>query len=208
MKVLMINGSPHPHGTTRRALDEMASTLKESGVETEIITVDNKAIRGCIACWRCDGRCRAFDDEVNVALGKMEAADGLVIASPVYFASPNGTLISFLDRMFAAGDGDKAFAGKPAVCVAVARRAGTTASLDALYKYPMISGMPVVSSCYWPMVHGSNAAQAEQDEEGMQVMRNLGRNLAWMLACIELGKKGGATFPAGEKPRLRTDFIR
>ncbi len=189
MKVLMINGSPHPHGTTRRALDEMASTLKESGVETEIITVGNKAIRGCIACWRCDGRCRAFDDEVNVALGKMEAADGLVIASPVYFASPNGTLISFLDRMFAAGDGDKAFA-------------------DALYKYPMISGMPVVSSCYWPMVHGSNAAQAEQDEEGMQVMRNLGRNLAWMLACIELGKKGGATFPAGEKPRLRTDFIR
>jgi multimeric flavodoxin WrbA len=207
MKVLMLNGSPHEHGTTRRALDEMAETLKANGVESEILSVGGKMIRGCIACYRCDGRCRAFDDEVNVALRIMEEADALVIATPVYYASPNGTLISFLDRMFFAGNGD-VFAGKPAACVAVARRAGTTASLEVLNKYPLISGMPVVASTYWPMAHGSNAAQAEQDEEGMQVLRNLARNLAWLLRCIELGKREGATFPLPEEPRLRTDFIR
>jgi len=207
MKVLMINGSPHEHGTTRRALDEIAETLKASGVESEIVAVGGKMIRGCIACYRCDGRCRAFDDEVNVALRMMEEADALVIATPVYYASPNGTLISFLDRMFFAGNGE-VFAGKPATCVAVARRAGTTASMEVLNKYPLISGMPVIASTYWPMVHGSNAKQAEQDEEGMQVLRNLARNMAWLLRCIELGKQEGTTFPTPEEPRLRTDFIR
>ena len=208
MKVFMINGSPHAHGTTRRALDEVASALAENGVETEIITVGNKVIRGCIACGRCDGLCRAFDDEVNVAIQKMRECDGLVIGSPVYYASPNGTLISFLDRMFYAADADTVFAGKPAACVVAARRAGTTASLDVLYKYPMINGMPVVTSCYWPMLHGSSAAAAEKDEEGLEVMRTLGRNMAWLLKCIEAGAKSGATFPAGEEPRHRTDFIR
>ncbi|HNW86251.1 MAG TPA: flavodoxin family protein [Candidatus Limiplasma sp.] len=207
MKALMLNGSPHEHGTTRRALDEMASALLENGVETEIMTIGHKPIRGCIACGRCDGRCRAFDDDVNRALEKLESADALVIASPVYFASPNGTLIAFLDRMFSAGNG-AVFEGKPAACVTVARRAGTTASLDALYKYPAINGMPIVTSCYWPMAHGSNAGQAEKDEEGMEVLRTLGRNMAWMLRCIEQGKQAGIVYPAAETEHHRTDFIR
>ncbi len=208
MKVLMINGSPHPHGTTRRVLDEMAAILEKEQISSEILTIGHRSIRGCIACGKCDGRCPTFNDEVNLALEKMEEADALVIGTPVYFASPNGTLISFLDRMFCAGNEEKAFAGKPAACIAVARRAGTTASLDLLYKYPMISGMPVVSSNYWPMVHGSNAMQAPQDEEGLQVVRNLGRNLAWLMRCVAAGQKNGDTFPKGETPRCRTDFIR
>lgn len=207
MKALIINGSPHVHGTTRRALDEVARTLSDLGVETETLTIGNKAIRGCIACGRCDGRCRAFDDEVNEALTKLEQADALILGTPVYFASPNGTLLSFLDRMFSAGN-DDAFEGKPAACVAVARRAGTTVSLDALAKYPSIRAMPIVTSTYWTMVHGSSGAQAEQDEEGMQVMRNLGRNMAWLMNCIRLGRENGQPFPAPEQPGKRTDFIR
>jgi multimeric flavodoxin WrbA len=207
MKALIINGSPHANGTTRRALDEVAQELQNNGVETEIMTIGNKAIRGCIACWRCDGRCRAFDDEVNQALAVMEQCDALVLGTPVYFASPNGTMLSFLDRMFSAGK-DEAFAGKPAACVAVARRAGTTVSLDALAKYPAIRAMPIVTSTYWCMVHGSSGAQAEQDLEGMQVMRNLGRNLAWLMQCIKLGKDSGLPFPVTEQLGQRTDFIR
>jgi multimeric flavodoxin WrbA len=206
MKVLMINGSPHPHGTTRRALDEIAGVLKEHQVETELMTVGQLAVHGCIACGKCDGHCAAFDDEVNTAIDKMAQADGLVIGSPVYFASPNGTLLSFLDRMFFAGGG--VFAGKPAGVVAVARRAGTTASLDVLMKYPLIKGMPVIHSTYWTMVHGANAADAIHDEEGMQVMRNLGHNLTWLLKLIELGKQNGLPFPAPEKPRARTNFVK
>ncbi len=205
MKVLMINGSPHIHGTTRRALDEIAEVLKGHQVETEIITVGQKMIHGCIACGKCDGHCAAFDDAVNEAIDKMEAADGLIIGSPVYFASPNGTMLSFLDRMFYAGGG--IFAGKPAACVTAARRAGTTASLDALLKYPLIKGMPVIPSTYWPMVFGANAADAPQDGEGMQVMRNLGHNMAWMLKLIALGKQNDLPYPDPEKPRARTNFI-
>lgn len=201
----MINGSPHAHGTTRRALDEIAGVLKEHLVETEIMTIGQLAVHGCIACGKCDGHCAAFDDAVNEAIDKMAAADGLIIASPVYFASPNGTMLSFLDRMFYAGGG--VFAGKPAACVATARRAGTTASLDVLLKYPLIKGMPLIGSTYWPMVFGANAADAIRDGEGMQVMRNLGHNMAWMLKLIEQGKQNGLPFPAPEKPRARTNFI-
>lgn len=202
---MMINGSPHAHGTTRRALDEIAGVLKEHRVETETMTIGQLAVHGCIACGKCDGHCAAFDDAVNEAIDKMAASDGLIIASPVYFASPNGTMLSFLDRMFYAGGG--VFAGKPAACVATARRAGTTASLDVLLKYPLIKGMPLIGSTYWPMVFGANAADAIQDGEGMQVMRNLGHNMAWMLKLIEQGKQSGLPFPAPEKPRVRTNFI-
>jgi len=207
MKVLMINGSPHPHGTTRRALDEIAQALGQEQIETEILTVGQQTIHGCIGCGRCaaSSHCAAFDDAVNDAIDKMAMADGLVIASPVYFASPNGTLLSFLDRMFYAGG--LVFAGKPAACVAAARRAGTTVTLDALLKYPLIKGMPVIPSTYWPMVFGANAADAPRDEEGMQVMRNLGHNMAWMLKLIDQGKQNGLPFPAPEKPRARTNFI-
>jgi multimeric flavodoxin WrbA len=205
MNVLMINGSPHPHGTTRRALDEMAGVLNGYGIGTRILTVGQETIHGCIACGKCNGHCVAFDDVVNEAIDLMAKADGLVIGSPVYFASPNGTLLSFLDRMGYAGG--PIFAGKPAACVAAARRAGTTATLDALMKYPIIKGMPVVPSTYWPMLHGANAADAEQDLEGLQTMRNLGHNMAWMLKCFALGRDNGMPFPAPEKPRARTNFI-
>ena len=205
MKVLMINGSPNAHGTTRRALDEMAAQLNANGVEAEIFHIGNKPVRGCIGCWKCNGRC-IFNDDVNIAIEKMEQSDGLVIASPVYFASPNGSLLAFLDRMFAAGSG-AAFEGKPAAVISVARRAGTTATLDALTKYPSINNMPLVTSSYWTMVHGTSAAEAEQDAEGLQVMRNLGRNMAWLLKCIELGKQSGVAFPSPEEGS-RTNFIR
>ena len=207
MKALILNGSPHEHGTTRRALEEMIAILKESDVDAEVMTVGNKSIRGCIACGRCNGRCVAFDDDVNRALDRMERAQALVIASPVYFASPNGTLLSFLDRMFSAGD-ERAFAGKPAACLTVARRAGTTASLDVLMKYPAISGMPIVTSSYWNMAHGSNGDQVTRDEEGLQCIRNLGRNLLWLMKRIEAGRRSGADFPEPEEPACRTDFIR
>ena len=207
MNVLMINGSPHAKGTTHRALAEIADALAQEQVESEILTIGHKAIRGCTACGKCatSPHCEAFDDVVNEAIDKMAAADGLIIGSPVYFASPNGTLLSFLDRMFYAGG--LVFAGKPAACVSAARRAGTTAALDVLLKYPLIKGMPIVASTYWPMVHGAKAADAEQDLEGMQVMRNLGHNMAWMLRCIALGRNNGVVYPAPETPKARTNFI-
>lgn len=205
MRVLMINGSPHVHGTTRRALDEIAKTLAQDGIESEIRTIGQKMIHGCIGCGKCSGHCTAFDDAVNEAIDALAEADALILASPVYYASANGTLFSFLDRMFTAGGG--IFTGKPAACVAAARRAGTTVTLDALLKYPTIKGMPIVTSTYWPMIHGASAADAEQDEEGLQVMRNLARNMAWMLKCIELGKQNGLPYPAAEMPKARTNFI-
>jgi len=207
MKVLMINGSPHAGGTTHRALEEIAGALAQEQIETEILTIGQKMVHGCIACGKCavSPHCEAFDDAVNEAIDKMAMADGLIIGSPVYFASPNGTLLSFLDRMFYAGG--LVFAGKPAACVSAARRAGTTATLDALLKYPLIKGMPIVPSTYWPMVHGAKAADAEQDLEGLQVMRNLGHNMAWMLRCIKLGRENGVPYPAPETPKARTNFI-
>jgi len=205
MKVLMINGSPHPHGTTRRALDEIAGALHQHGIETQIMTVGQEMIHGCIGCGRCKGHCAAFDDVVNEAIDAMAQSDGLIIGSPVYFASPNGTLLAFLDRMFYAGG--PVFTGKPAACVSAARRAGTTATLDALLKYPTIKGMPIVTANYWPMLHGANAADAEHDLEGLQVMRNLGHTMAWMLSLIELGKQNNLPFPAPETPRVRTNFV-
>ncbi len=206
MNVLMINGSPHTHGTTRRALAEMETVFHAQGLETRVLTVGQELIHGCIGCGKCKGYCAAFDDGVNQAIDFMAQADGLVLATPVYFASPNGTMLAFLDRMFFAGG--PVFSGKPAACVSVARRAGTTAALDVLLKYPTIKGMPIVTSNYWPMVHGATAADAPQDVEGMQVMRNLGNNMAWMLKLIALGKENGLPFPAPEQPRAWTNFVR
>lgn len=205
MNVLMINGSPRPHGTTRRALDEIAGTLNTYEIGAQVLTIGQEAIHGCIGCGKCNGHCTAFADSVNDAIDQLAKADGLIIGTPVYYASPNGTLISFLDRMFYAGG--LAFAGKPAACVAAARRAGTTATLEVLWKYPLNKGMPIVPSTYWPMIHGANAADAEKDLEGLQVMRNLGHNMAWMLRCLALGKEHGMPFPAPETPRARTSFI-
>ena len=205
MKVLMINGSPHEYGTTRRALDEVAKELNESGIETEIVTVGNKSIVGCRACGGCSktGKC-VTNDCVNEIIEKLINADGLIVGSPVYYSSMNGTLKSLLDRVFF---GKSCFANKPAAAIAVARRAGTTSTVDAINKYFTINCMPVVSTQYWNMAFGSNAEQVEQDEEGMQTMRILGKNMAWLLKCIEFGKNNGINPPDPEN-HVKTNFVR
>ena len=207
MKVLLVNGSSHPNGCTFTALSEVAKTLEASGIETEIIQVGNAPLRDCIACGRCRelGRCVFDDDAVNAFVEKARAADGFVFGTPVYYAHPSGRLFSFLDRAFFSGS--SAFAYKPGAAVASARRAGTTASFDAVNKYFTIAQMPVVSSTYWNMVHGTCAEDVLKDEEGLQTMRNLGRNMAWLLRCISLGRENGVIAPEAERT-YHTNFIR
>ncbi|MCI6551978.1 MAG: flavodoxin family protein [Lachnospiraceae bacterium] len=206
MKVLLINGSPNEKGCTYTALGEVAGELEKEGIDTEIFWTGKAPVRGCIGCKGCvgRGRCVFDDDGVNQILAKAEEADGYVIGSPVYFASPNGGLLALLDRIFYAG---KCFAYKPAAAVVSARRAGTTASLDGLCKYFSIRNMPIVSSRYWTMVHGNTPEEVRQDLEGMQTMRVLGRNMAWLLKCLEAGRRFGISVPEEETP-VRTNFIR
>lgn len=206
MKVLLINGSPHEKGCTNRALEEVAASLKVNGVESEIFWIGKGDIHGCIACGTCGGvsnKC-VFNDKVNEALVKMQEADGLIVGSPVYYASLNGALSALLDRMFYAG---ACFHHKPAAAVVSARRAGTTATLDIIQKYFTISQMPIVSSNYWNMVHGACPEDVEKDLEGLQIMRVLGKNMAWMLKCIEAGKQNGILVPETEA-KIATNFIR
>ncbi len=205
MKVLMINGSPHENGTTFRALSEIATVLEKEDIKVEIITVGNKNVTGCTACCACGklGKC-VKEDIVNEIIEKLKEADGLIVGSPVYYSGMNGTLKSTLDRVFF---GKSCFANKPAAAVAVARRAGTTETVDAINKYFMINNMPVVSSQYWNMAFGSNAEQVEKDEEGMQTMRVIGQNMAWLLKCIEVAKNNGISPPEHEK-HIKTNFIR
>lgn len=206
MKVLLLNGSPHEKGCTNRALLEVAKALDAEGIETETVHIGNQAIHGCIGCGKCaqTGRCVFKGDPVNAVLDQMDQVDGLVVGSPVYYASANGSLFSFLDRLFYAG---RDFAFKPAAAVASARRAGTTATLDALNKYFTIAQMPVVSSKYWNMVHGRTPEEVEQDLEGLQTMRTLGKNMAWLLKCLEAGKAAGISLPTQEE-KTWTNFIR
>lgn len=205
MKVLLINGSPNEHGCTYTALSEIEKTFIEDKVDAEIVHIGTKPIRGCIGCGKCaeGNRCVFKDDIVNVMLEKMEESDGLIIGSPVYYASANGSLICLLDRMFYAGN---CFAHKPAAAVVSARRAGTTASIDELNKYFTIAQMPVISSSYWNMVHGNTPEEVKRDSEGMQTMRNLARNMAWLLKCIAYGKENGVGIPINEYNN-RTNFI-
>lgn len=203
MKVLLINGSPHPDGCTAAALKELAGALNRQDVDTEIVHIGAKPIRGCIACGQCkNGRC-VFDDVVNVMLEKMEHCDGLVIGSPVYYASANGSLVSLLDRMFYAGN---CFQYKVGCVVCSARRAGTTATYDQLNKYLGISGMIQVPSCYWNMVHGTTREEVQKDLEGLRIMRVLGKNMAWLMKTLKAGKKQ-VPYPQPEPP-ARTNFIR
>ena len=205
MNVLMINSSPRKNGNTAIALREMESIFTAQGIETQTIQIGNQDIRGCIACGFCmeNGRC-VFDDLVNQAAPKFEACDGLVVASPVYYGSANGTLISFLDRLFYSTLFDKTM--KVGASVASARRGGLTATHDELNKYFTISGMPVASGQYWNGVHGSLPGEAEQDAEGLQQMRTLARNMAFLMKSIALGKE---QFGLPEKePFQRTNFIR
>ena len=206
MKVLMLNGSPRTKGNTFIALEEMKKVFEVEGVEAEIVQVGNKDVRGCIACRRCVelGKC-VFDDVVNEMATKFEAADGLVIASPVYYASANATLIACLDRLFYSSHFDKTM--KVGASVACARRGGCSATFDELNKYFTINCMPVVSSQYWNQVHGNTPEEVKQDLEGMQTMRTLGNNMAWLLKCIAAGKAAGVDFPERE-PAQKTNFIR
>lgn len=188
MKVLMLNGSCDKNGTTFTALKEIGETLKTLGVDYEIFNIGGGAVRDCIGCGQCSEKgCKFEDDGVNEFIAKAKEADGFVFGTPVYYAHPSGRVLSFLDRVFYSSG--KSFAFKPGASVAVARRGGTVASFDVLNKYFGISQMPVVSSTYWNNVHGNNGDEAKLDEEGMQIMRNIARNMAWLLNCIEAGKK-------------------
>lgn len=207
MKVLLINGSAHKEGCTYTALCEVAKALNINGIDTEIFQVGNPEIRDCCGCMECtklDGKC-VFDDIVNELIAKAADFDGFVFGSPVYFAHPSGRLLSLMDRAFYAGK--KNFAFKPASVVVSARRAGTTASLDVIMKHFTIANMPVISSSYWNMVHGSTPDQVKQDLEGMQIMRHLGENMAWVLKCIDIAQKTGLSHPE-QDAKIKTNFIR
>ena len=207
MKVLLFNGSPRANGCTFTALSEVAATLNAEGIETEIVWLGNKPVRDCIGCGGCagKGKCVFTDDDVNEWIEKAASADGFVFGSPVYYAHPDGRILCIMDRLFYAGGAN--FAQKPASVVVSARRAGTTASLDALTKHLTIAQMPVVSSTYWNMVHGKTPDEVKQDLEGLQTMRNLGLNMAWLLKCIKAGENAGITKPQNEK-KVYTNFIR
>ncbi|MBA4384974.1 MAG: flavodoxin family protein [Anaerolinea sp.] len=205
MKVLLINGSPNSKGCTYTALHEVEKMLYGQGIETEIITIGHKDIRGCIGCRKCKttGKC-AFDDIVNEMAPRFEEADGVVIGSPVYYASANGTLVSFLDRLFYSNTADKTM--KVGAAVVSARRGGCSSTFDVLNKYFTISGMPVASSQYWNSVHGYTPEEVRKDEEGLQTMRTLGKNMAFLIKSIALGKE---QFGLPEKEaRIGTNFIR
>lgn len=203
--VLLLNGSPHKNGTTNRALSEVAKTLEGEGVRAEIIHVGHLAIRGCSGCYAC-GRLKkcVHDDIVNEIAEKFKDADGLIIGSPVYYASPNGGFLALLDRLFYSSRYDKSM--KVGASVVVARRGGCTASFDVLNKYFTISDMPIVSARYWNQVHGGSAEDAEQDLEGMHTMRGLGRNMAFLIKCIRLGKE--QLPPIEKESKVYTNFIK
>ena len=205
MKVLMINGSPHAKVNTYIALHEMEKIFQKEEVETEILQIGNKPIRGCIACNSCSekGRC-VFDDAVNEAAPKFEECDGLVVASPVYYASANATLIAFLDRLFYSTSFDKTM--KVGAAVVAARRGGLSATFDELNKYFTICGMPVASSQYWNSIHGRARGEAEQDGEGLQTMRTLARNMTFLMKSIALGKEKYGL--PEQEPFSPTNFIR
>ena len=188
MKVILLNGSPHIHGCTATALDEMIKVFTEEGIETELIQVGNKSIRGCVSCGSCEknGKC-VFDDLVNETAPKFEAADGLVVGSPVYYASPNGTILSFMDRLFYSTSFSKHL--KVGAAVVSCRRGGNTASYDVLNKYFSISNMPIATANYWNQVHGFSAEDVKKDLEGLQTMRNLARNMSFMIKAFADAKE-------------------
>ena len=206
MKVLMLNGSPHKHGCTDTALCEMKSVLASLRIDAEIFWIGADPIGGCTGCHGCreSGKC-VFDGKVNEFIEKAKTADGFIFGTPVHYAAPSGSVGAFLDRVFYAGSAN--FKYKPGAAVVSCRRGGASAAFDVMNKYFTISSMPIVSSQYWNMVHGSSSADVRLEGEGMQTVRTLARNMAWMLRCIEAGKSAGILPPEAEKP-IRTDFIR
>ena len=206
MKVLLINGSPHKKGCTYTALREVADELERQGIETEIFHLGTAAVRSCTACGQCakTGRCIFDDDPVNECLDRLRQADGLIVGAPVHYAGPAGAVTALLDRMFYGKSGFLAL--KPAAAVVSCRRGGASAAFDRLNKYFTIAQMPVVSSQYWNAVHGNTPEQVRQDLEGMQIMRTLGRNMAWLLKCIDYAKE--AVPRPQQEERVATNFIR
>ncbi|MCM1158870.1 MAG: flavodoxin family protein [Bacteroidales bacterium] len=209
MKVLLVNGSPNEKGCTYTALSEIAKTLESRGIAAEIFHIGNKSVRGCIGCGACRKReedgCVFNDDAVNRLVEKVKNADGYVFGSPVYYASPNGAMLAVMDRLFYSAG--KYMQYKPAACIASARRAGTTATYDVLNKYIGINNMLMVPAGYWNMVHGTKPEEVTQDLEGMQIMRTLGNNMAWMLKLLDAGRKSGIEHPGAEE-KITTNFIR
>lgn len=212
MKVILVNGSPNEHGCTHTALSEAAKTLNEAGIETEFFWIGKKPMQGCIGCGGCGrkGKC-VFNDKVNEFVERAHIADGFIFGSPVYFSGINGSLMAFMDRAFFAGprhpDGNP-FAFKPAAAVVSARRAGTTSAIDQINKYFLHGQLPIISSRYWNMVHGNTPEEVMQDAEGLQIMRQLGRNMAWFLKLKEAGSATGIPLPEQEETRIATNFIR
>lgn len=206
MNVLLINGSPHKNGCTHTALSEVAGELEKQGIDTTMLHIGTKPVAGCIACGKCasTGMCVLRDDPVNEAIGLARQADGMIFGSPVYYAGPNGALCAFLDRMFFMKSAFYAY--KPGAAVVSCRRGGAGTAFDRLNKYFTISNMPVVSSQYWNAVHGNTPEEVRRDLEGLQIMRTLGRNMAWLLKCIE-ASRGTVPYPEKE-PRQTTNFIR
>ena len=207
MKVLLVNGSPHEHGCTDRALQEVAGALEAEGVRTETFWIGARPVGGCTACGACGetGRCAFEGGGVNEFAAKAADADGFVFGAPTHYAHAGASLLGFMDRLFYSAGA--ALAHKPAAAVTSARRAGTTTALADIEKFFTISQMPIVSSRYWNMVHGNSAEEAAQDAEGLWTMRQLGRNMAWLLRCIEAGREAGVPAPSSE-PGARTNFIR
>ena len=211
MKVLLINGSPNERGCTFTALSEVAETLNKNGIETEIFWIGKKAIHGCVACWACTklGKCVFNDDGVNELAARLDEFDGFILGAPVYYAGIAGSMCAFLDRLFFSVDesSGKKFANKPGAAVVSCRRGGASAAFDRLNKYFTIRNMPIVSSQYWNQVHGNTPEEVKKDLEGLQTMRTLGANMAWLLKCIEAGKKSGVPLPEREEV-IFTNFIR
>ena len=206
MKVMLLNGSPRGEKCTYTALSVIAKRLNELGIDTEIFNVGAKPLAGCIGCGTCrtNGKC-FVDDGVNEFVSKMEACDGLIVGSPVYYAAASGQIAAFLDRAFYSGGGK--FAGKPGAAIVSCRRGGASAAFDQLNKYFSISNMPIVTSNYWNQVHGNTPEEVLKDEEGLQTMRTLADNMAWLLQCIEAGKEKGINLPQYEA-KIKTNFIR
>ena len=210
MKVLLVNGSPHQKGCTYTALSEAASALNAEGIETDFYWIGNKPIGGCIGCFQCGKKQKCvFDDKVNEFTALAADYDGFIFGSPVYYSGMNGSLMSFMDRAFfsASAQNPHPFRFKPAAAVVSARRAGTTSALDQMNKYFFHQQMPIATSRYWNMVHGNTPEEVKRDEEGLQIMRYLGRNMAWLIKKKKLGEDTGVKTPKQEEQRLSTNFI-
>lgn len=207
MKVILVNGSPHKEGCTYTGLREIEKALNTDGIDTEIFWIGNEALRGCLGCGACAklGHCVTSSDSVNEFTEKAASADGFIFGTPVHYASATGAITSFMDRAFYSGGA--ALRGKPAAAIASCRRGGASATFDQLNKYFTINCMPIVSSNYWNQIHGSKPEDVLRDEEGLQTMRILGNNMAWLLKCIEAGKAAGIAMPEPEA-KIRTNFIR